>query len=307
MKRIIFILALIQIVIIGCNDNKGIEKETEVNRLNSQLFFGLDNLKDFPNLYETPSDSLITDIMNRTPFLKSLGNNNSYYNEIVLKDSTFYTDLNGDGKMDMLMYIDGFWNGDGIEIYLDKDGSFEKVYSRSLFKLSKVFKPITPHSVFYLSSVQYHHSSWPFLASYSEVTILKNSVIEDITYFYEGTEFPAKITINKPFRVTQDKYNLRKTPLIDNRTDLDYSSEGQKGNIILELAKGDEGVAFAEYKDKTGRIWWFVQIKNNINKSLSSYYYINAEGEKHRMEKGYETTLDKSMFGWISSNFIEPL
>lgn len=309
MKRIFLILVLIQVVVVSCNENKEIKTKSEVNKLNSQLFFDSDNLNDFPNLYKNPTDSFITGIVERTPFLKSLvkGNYNSYYFEVVLKNNAFYTDLNGDDKLDMLLFIDGFWNGDGIEIYLDKNGFLEKVYARSLYKISKVFKPTTPQSVFYLSSIEYHYSTWPYLASYSEVTIFKNSVIKDITYFFEETEFPQKITMNKPFRVVNDKYNLRMTPLIDNRTDLDYSSEGQIGNVILELAKGDEGIALADYEDETGRVWWFVRVKNNINKSLDQFYYIDAKGERYNLEKGYETTFDKPMYGWISSNYIENL
>ena len=72
------------------------------------------------------------------------------------------------------------------------------------------------------------------------------------------------------------------------------------------MAHGDEGVALAEFEDSTGRIWWFVRMKNNISKPLSDYFYLNAEGEKILAAKmGTKTTLDRPIFGWLSSRYVE--
>jgi len=98
---------------------------------------------------------------------------------------------------------------------------------------------------------------------------------------------------------------LRKTPEINNRIDSSLVAEGLYGNIILEMAHGDEGVALAEYEDSTGRIWWFVSMKNNIPKPLTDYFYLDAKGEKYSRQNGYETTLDKPIFGWLSSRYVE--
>lgn len=296
----IFLFIILQTVInhnLSCQD-------FQFNKLKSQLFFERKDNIPLPNLISNPSDSFVTEIMLKTPELQKYADTDHYY-KIVLKDSTFYTDLNGDGKMDMLLLINGFWNGNGVEIFLNRNNVFEKVYSRPLFKVSKVFQSTPPNSVFYFASVHYHHSAPPFLASYNEITITKENIVESLTNFYEGTDFPKEITLNVPFKVLNDKYNLRKTPEINNKIDSSADSEAPKGNIILEMAHGDEGVALAEYEDFTGRIWWFVRMKNNISKPLTDYFYLNAEGEKYSRQNGYETTLDKPIFGWLSSRYVE--
>jgi hypothetical protein len=272
--------------------------------LQSQLIFTAKESINLPNQYENPSDSFVNDIMSRTPYLKKYLDREVTYYSYVLKDSTFYTDLNGDDKIDMFLYIDGYWNGDGIEIYINKGDYFEKVYSCPLFRLTNIFKPATM-PLTYLSTVSYRYSVWPYLSAYNELTILKSQILKNTTYFFQGTKFPEKVTMNKSVKILNDKYNLRLTPKIYNKQVSNGLSKRQIGNIILQLAKGDKGVAYAEKKDKTGRIWYFVKMENNINKSLDEYYYIDSENERSRKNKGENLTIDKPIFGWISSNYIE--
>ncbi len=279
-------------------------QDSEYNRLSSQMFFESQQEINLPTLYKEVSDSMVIDIMSRTPELKKFIGKVNYY-QYVLDGSTYYTDLNGDGLMDMFLHIKGYWNGDGIEIYLNKNGQFEKVYNNSHYKIIKTFLSNSSIPVFYHSSMQYHYSVWPYLASYTELLITKNNVSINNTYFYDGTDFPKELTINKTFKVLNDKYNLRKTPQIDNGNDSDNSYDEQNGNVILELAKGDKGVAMAEYKDKTGRIWWFVRMDNNIKKNIADYYFIDSEQEKARLKDGKSPRINKPVYGWLSSRYIE--
>jgi len=295
---IITIFFVLQLICIDC---KAQNKKT---LLQSQLIFKGKESINLPNQHKNPSDSFVTKIMSRTPELKKYLDREATYYTYVLKDSTFFTDLNGDNKIDMFLYIDGYWNGDGIEIYINKGDYFNKVYSCPLFRLTNIFKPATV-PLTYVSSVSYKYSAWPFLSSYDEITIFKSQILKKHTYFFKGTKFPEKVTMNKSVKILNDKYNLRMTPKINNKQDSNNSSKRQKGNIILQLAKGDKGIAYAKKKDETGRVWYFVKMKNNIRKSLDEYYYIDSMNERNRINKGNNLTLENPIFGWISSNYIE--
>jgi len=276
----------------------------EHNKLDSQLLFESNSDLKLPNQIPNPSQELVSEIIKKSPDLNKYNNTNHYYYS-VLKNSTYYTDLDNDGDIDMVLYIKGFWNGDGIEIFINENDIYRKVYSCPVFEIVKSFFSTPPNSVFYLATKNYYHSSFPFLASYDELTIAKNEIIKSKTYFYEVTQFPEEINLNIKFRILNDKYRLRRSPHIDNEVDSSYESTEPFGNIILELAENDTGTALAEYTDQTGRIWWFVKMDNNIKKPLDNYFYYNKSGERYRIKEGLEQTLDHPIFGWLSSRYVE--
>lgn len=254
-------------------------------------------------IIKEPSDSLLLKIFERAPELRQyLENDHPYLN--VLKSGSNLVDINGDNELDLLVHIKGFWNGDGIEIYLSNNGTLGKVFTKA-GNVTFISKE-TPTSPFYLTIVTNRYSNFPFLSDYTELTIYNHNgetiVNTKTTHFFEGTEFPEQITINKPFKVLQEKYNLRKTPLIDNEVKYDI-----KGNIILELTTGDTGIALAEKTDDTGRVWWFVKVQNNIEKPLDEFFYIDSKEEKYRIKKGKTLTINQPMFGWISSRFVKEI
>lgn len=83
-------------------DHNLFSQDIQFNKLKSQLFFDSNNKITLPTLVINPADSFVIEVMNKTPELQRFVDTDHYY-KTVLKNSTFYTDLNGDGKMDMLI------------------------------------------------------------------------------------------------------------------------------------------------------------------------------------------------------------
>jgi len=112
----------------------------------------------------------------------------------------------------------------------------------------------------------------------------------DITYYYdEGIEFPIELTINQKFEVAKDIYRLRKTPKIDNTIN-EYLDDKPVGNISHSYSTGDKGNAFTSKTDSTGRIWWFVEMKNP---TLKSGEHFPKEGTFY--------------LGWMSSTYVKKI
>lgn len=109
---------------------------------------------------------------------------------------------------------------------------------------------------------------------------------------FGGVTMPEKKIKPVRFKVAYDKYRLRRSPEIIDELD-EYMSgltnETVYGNIIAEFAKGSSGEALAEYKDKTGRVWWFVLMDKDAKTTINHFY--DDEG-------GYKT-------GWMSSRYVE--
>ena len=63
-----------------------------------------------------------------------------------------------------------------------------------------------------------------------------------------------------PFSVTQDRYNLRLAPVVDDTTFDDNLD--RRGNTFARYAAGAKGIALAEQTDGTGRVWWFVVMQS---------------------------------------------
>lgn len=94
------------------------------------------------------------------------------------------------------------------------------------------------------------------------------------------------------FVTTYEKYNLRLEPSINDTIALE---QNKKGNIMAEYPKRSEGIAIAEHIDKTGRVWWFVIMKNNTPPNWSVYY------------NGDNNDAKSYFLGWISSRYVERL
>ncbi len=127
----------------------------------------------------------------------------------------------------------------------------------------------------------------------NEIYKYKLQLREDWPYDIDFPEKYFKKSI--AFKTTKEKYNLRLSPKIDNTTEMDRPYEDY-GNTIRVYPENSLGVAIAEKKDETGRIWWFVRMNN---KSIKELEYTSNIGNNSK-EPTYS-------LGWMSSKFIEKI
>jgi hypothetical protein len=97
------------------------------------------------------------------------------------------------------------------------------------------------------------------------------------------------------FITTQPKTSLRITPFIDDTTSYLIPGVNSKGNSVAKYPIGSIGVALAEAKDSTARIWYFVKMLNNI-KPIENF-----------LHGGFMDTLDYYSYGWVSSRVIKKI
>jgi hypothetical protein len=97
------------------------------------------------------------------------------------------------------------------------------------------------------------------------------------------------------FQTLNNGYKLRFSPAVDDTTENGIDGEIHKGNAIAEISAGAKGLAFAKSTDKTGRVWWLVQIeaKYKLDKSI---FYDDPENK-----------LIADKIGWISSRYVKKI
>jgi hypothetical protein len=118
--------------------------------------------------------------------------------------------------------------------------------------------------------------------------------IQRVKFCDEAESLKGKTIAPKRFKITQEKYRLRRSPeVVDSLDTLASEQDGKAvyGNILAEFPSSVTGTAFAEYQDKTGRVWWLVMIDRNAP-ILTSRFYDDANAYR---------------LGWMSSRFLEPL
>lgn len=104
-------------------------------------------------------------------------------------------------------------------------------------------------------------------------------------------DVPKQFTSSgRRFTVTRDGYLLRARPIIDT-TDVWPNWEG-RGNAMAVYTKGARGTAYAESRDATGRVWWFVRIDGRTPPAEAQI----------RDEAGSPVLTDR--IGWMSSRFL---
>jgi len=104
-----------------------------------------------------------------------------------------------------------------------------------------------------------------------------------------GTYFTKVI----PFIVLNNGYKMRINPEINNSQV--FPDDSLRGNTMCDLAKGTKGIALAQSTDKTGRVWWFVQLDPNAQVSDTEFY--DEEDVKAKPAK----------IGWVNSRFVKRL
>jgi len=120
--------------------------------------------------------------------------------------------------------------------------------------------------------------------------------VPEFNIVYQSTESQnhlrkPKTYFEKPikFKIQNSDYKLRFAPEIDDSTN--YNISNSKGNTVAFLDKEMNGTAYASKVDKTGRIWWYVEMMPNsaIRSDLLSNEY-NSQSNH--------------IIGWLSSRFI---
>ena len=257
----------------------------------SQIF--LNELEDIPweKIEINKSDSLLNQLYKLNP---SLTNKNDHLLELQ-RGYSHIVNLNNDSYPDLIIYWTALYNENMLEIYLNTGQELKKLIEVS--GRITYFEKHSPISPLRIKLKDYRYSIDPFLVEYKELTFTpdNNEISTQTIDFYDVTKFPESLTMNIPFEVTQSKYRLRKTPEIDNGN---MQAPHDAGNLIQEFTAGDIGIAMAEETDETGRVWWFVMMKNNINKSEGEYFFINTD-ETDR--------INNPIFGWISSRYVKRL
>jgi hypothetical protein len=210
--------------------------------------------------------------------------------------NTTITDFNRDGQNDIIYF--GYLSGSESEyiiLFQAKDNDFIEV-------LNVAGYPIYVSEPSLLKKMELIIKNYPCCAeivsvieTYAPIEINGEfKYILKTKYSYldlEKSIFP-KIYFDNPiqFKTINDKYSLRFRPEIDDTTEYIYDF---KGNISAIYPKGSLGVAIAGTEDNTGRIWWFVYMKNNLI-PLSN-----------NLNKGSNNDFPYYSYGWISKRYIE--
>ncbi len=124
-----------------------------------------------------------------------------------------------------------------------------------------------------------------------EITFSKDTCsIKNVYYYVTLNEIPSELTLQKKFETTQQTYNLRYSPDVNNEIK-EYPVRTWEGNITAKYAKGSTGIALAKKTDSTGRVWYYSAMTNNNAPTFKQF-------EIHEDDKnGY-------FLGWISSRYV---
>ena len=209
------------------------------------------------------------------------------------KNEFHFLDIDGDGKPEII--YDG-WDGsegDMVTILKKKDNQYIEIQNfhgrivdikRNQDKLKIITCDFSccDEYIDYMESFDYNKTSQKFEISESLPLL-------------SLTELPNKFMTPIKFVIKNTPYKLRFSPKIITGlkgNEMPYDPINGE-NIIAVYKSGDTGTAYAESKDNTGRIWWFVIMDKKPESSESLF----REGKNNF--KNYKP------IGWLSSRFVE--
>lgn len=262
---------------------------------NSQVMFSRTNFDSWKREY---SDSLYREYVELFKTSDWYQQNKKHYEEGFLEESISIVDFDQDGLNDII--YEGYLNG----------GESEHVVflHRSLFGLEKIFDVSgyvvhvsAPNRLSTMQIAIKHYGCCEDVISNIEMySLIKledrySFVLTDKYAFVdlETAEFPTEL-FNSPihFETVNPEYALRFTPEIDDTTQFTSYQIGNKTGIY---PGGSIGVALAEKTDDSGRVWWFVYMKHNLE-PLELY-----------LHPGFNNTIYPNAYGWMSSRFLKRL
>ncbi len=216
---------------------------------------------------------------------------NESYKEKKFKDCFHFMDLNADGKLDVI--YGGFSGSEAslVKIFLQKENQFVPVFEGYQELSASFFDANKKLTSFILLD-------FGCCADYIEYET-KYNVLDDfnIALNYQRarivrTQAPKTIW-NTPikFITLNDGYALRSEPMKEDTATYIYDAIGE-GNTVAKYPKNAKGLAWAEYKDKSNRVWWFVEM-------------YPAENLKKNLIYKRDSLVTPRALGWMSSRFLQ--
>jgi len=217
-----------------------------------------------------------------------------------LRKRLHFLDLNGDKLPDVVFEGESGGEAQIVEIYLNTGNSYRYVFSanQGILKIdwreNRLYRlyiddwgccdePLNINKIYQAS---YKKPDAPEFIQTYQGCFIRGTVFPD-------SLFPAPIR----FQLTNDKYKIRCSPLLDDTTPQDWLPNGEaRGNCIAMLAKGAVGTALGKKTDATGREWWFVEIDEE-------YYPAKSDVLPGADKIEFPTKIR----GWVSSRFVKAL
>ena len=124
---------------------------------------------------------------------------------------------------------------------------------------------------------------------------LKQFTVTNSVAKIDETVMPKTFMPPQKFEIENSYYNLRFSPdILSGLQEGWYDFKPIKGqNIIATYQAGDEGDAYADSTDSTGRVWWFVIMNKEPNSGETLFY------QGRNSDKNYK------LIGWISSRYVK--
>ena len=261
------------------------------------LFFPINKDFDWESIEKQNQELKKQFIKNHPNEFKQYRHNTEYTPTISdLERCLHIIDFNGDGLDDII--FDGQSDAEPREIivFINTGKSFTKIFTgyQEIHKI--VFLDGKVHRLCIRDGgccCDYTGTNKIYSVDYS-VKLPKINQVSQMEYIYT-LEYPSSY-FDKPikFKVLNDKYNIRFSPIIDDITEVWYCGEPEIGNSLGKIQSGSIGYALAEKADLTGRIWWYVALNPN-SKIVESLY--SDEKDKPNCYK----------LGWISSRFVKEI
>ena len=204
-----------------------------------------------------------------------------------------FIDVNGDGKAD-LVYSGSFvecnraHESDRTIIYLNTDGRLRLVFSGT-GRLVKIWRDSPLHAIGFVLRDESGMDPEYLLYTYLPRRLNGEWTFHLATLLAGRRETPLPPTTfaqGRPFRVAQDRYNLRVSPVVDDSSVTE--DQAARGNVVATFAKGSSGIALSERVDTTGRTWWFVIMQSA---KVGEHVPLGSPGPIWRI-------------GWMSSRFL---
>jgi hypothetical protein len=221
----------------------------------------------------------------------------TYEKKDILKDCHL-VDINNDGVNDII--YNGSSGGEGSEVtifFKTKDG-FKNIFKQIQHIKKLEFKENKLYRLFIYDDgccADYNDFNKIYQTDYSG-----NIPRFNLIYLTANTHrayFPKKY-FDKPiyFEVLNNNYKMRENPKIDDTSKNGMGGIEFIGNNIDTLNKGTKGRAIANETDKTGRVWWLVEIDSAYNSYGDLFYHSQ-----------FETKYTASRMGWISSRYVKKI